>query len=90
MTTVSVRMDDALKKELETVCDEMGMSMATCFMIYAKRVARDRRIPFDVSAPTDPLYSASNMKALRESMQQAREGKTVRVSMEELEAIANA
>ena len=90
MTTVSVRMDDKLKQDLEAVCNEMGMSMSTCFMIYAKRVARDRRIPFDVSASEDPFYAESNLRALRESVQQARNGQTVTKSLAELEAMADA
>lgn len=90
MTSISVRMDDALKESFEAACEDMGMPMAVALNIFAKRVARDRRIPFDVSAPRDPFFSESNMRALEESEQQYRDGKVVVKTMEELEAMANA
>ena len=90
MTSISVRMDDALKASFEAACEDMGMPMAVALTIFAKRVARDRRIPFDVSAPNDPFFSESNLEALDESEQQYRDGKVVVKTMEELEAMANA
>ena len=90
MTSISVRMDDALKEAFEAACEDMGMPMAVALTIFAKRVARDRRIPFDVSAPRDPFFSESNMKALEESEQQYRNGQVVVKTMEEVEAMANA
>lgn len=90
MTSISVRMDDALKESFEAACEDMGMPMAVALNIFAKRVARDRRIPFDVSAPRDQFFSESNMRALEESEQQYRDGKVVVKTMAELEAMANA
>ena len=51
MTTVSLRFDDEMKRQLDEMCDEMGMNLTTFFMIYAKKALRDRRIPFEVTAP---------------------------------------
>ncbi len=51
MTTISLRFDDQMKKELDEMCDAMGMNLTTFFMIYAKKALRDRRIPFDIEAP---------------------------------------
>ena len=67
----------------------MGMNLTTFFMIYAKRALRDRRIPFEITAPIDPFYSESNKARLRESEQQFLEGRTVTKTMEELEAMAS-
>lgn len=47
-------------------CRELGMSMTTAFVIYAKKVAREHRIPFEVSV--DPFYSDENMAHLRASI----------------------
>jgi DNA-damage-inducible protein J len=57
MTTVSLRFDDKMKKELDEMCDEMGMNLTTFFMIYAKKALRDRKIPFELEAPgkADPI-----------------------------------
>ena len=55
---VNFRMDPDLKRSMEEVCAEMGLSMTTAFTIFAKKVSREHRIPFEVSA--DPFYSESN------------------------------
>lgn len=67
-TTVSVRMDDALKRDFDTVCSELGLSMTTAITMLAKKMTREKRIPFDVSI--DPFYSDENMERLRRSIAQ--------------------
>ena len=89
MTTISLRFDDEMKKELDSMCEEMGMNLTTFFMIYAKKALRDRKIPFEIAAPRDPFYSDSNMDALEKSMQQFDEGKVVVKTMKELEDMAD-
>ena len=73
MTTISLRFDDEMKKELDSMCEEMGMNLTTFFMIYAKKALRDRKIPFEIAAPRDPFYSDSNMDALDKSDDCCRE-----------------
>lgn len=87
MTTVSIRLDDDMKKELDEMCDEMGMNLTTFFMIYAKKALRDRKIPFEIVAPKDLFYSDSNMTQLRKADEQVKNGKVVIKTMEELEAM---
>lgn len=48
-TMVNIRMDAELKKEVEKVCSEMGLSMTTAFTLFAKKLSRDRRIPFEIT-----------------------------------------
>ncbi len=67
-TTVSVRMDDSLKKDFDEVCNELGLSMTTAITILAKKMTRERRLPFDVSI--DPFFSDENMVRLRKSIAQ--------------------
>ena len=49
--TFSVRMDETLKTEFETYCNYFGMNMTTAINIFARAVVKERRIPFDISAP---------------------------------------
>ena len=86
-TLINVRMDEDLKREFDTVCNELGMNMTTAIIIFAKKVTREKRIPFDVSI--DPFYSDSNMKILQRSKEQLSSGQVVVKSFEELEDIAN-
>jgi len=83
-TMVNFRMDEELKKNMEQVCKEMGMNMSTAFTIFAKKVSRDRRIPFDVEAETDPFYSETNMGRLRRAVADVESG---RVELTERELI---
>ena len=89
MTTISLRFDDDMKKQLDEMCEEMGMNLTTFFMIYAKKALRERKIPFEIAAPLDPFYSESNMRQLRQSEKQVKNGQVVVKTMAELEAMAN-
>lgn len=60
MITISLRFEEDMKKQLDDMCDEMGMNLTTFFMIYAKKVLRDRRIPFDIVAPNAYLDERSD------------------------------
>ena len=66
-------MAQALKKSMEQVCADMGLSMTTAFTIFAKKVSRERRIPFEVSA--DPFFSESNIRYLEKIKKDIEEGK---------------
>ena len=80
---VNFRMDETLKKTLEEVCKEMGMSISTAFTVFATKVARERRIPFCITA--DPFYSESNMNFLREAIEALNHGKGVEHQLIEVE-----
>ena len=88
MTTISLRMDDEMKKELDEMCEAMGMNISTFYMVYTKKALRERKIPFEIEAPQDPFYSKTNLEHIRESDRQIKEGKVVVKTMEELEAMA--
>lgn len=70
---VNFRMDADLKKSMEQTCQEMGMSMTTAFTIFATKVSREKRIPFEISA--DPFYSESNIKHLNKVISNIESGK---------------
>ena len=72
-TMVNFRMDENLKKSMEQTCREMGMSMTTAFTIFATKVSREKRIPFEITA--DPFYSESNMGHLSKVISDIETGK---------------
>jgi DNA-damage-inducible protein J len=73
-TMVNFRMDEELKKSMEKVCSDMGLSMTAAFTIFAKKVSREKRIPFEISA--DPFYSERNMKHLEQVIADIDAGRT--------------
>lgn len=86
-TMVNIRMDEELKKNMEQTCQELGLNMTTAFTIFAQKMTREKRIPFEVSY--DPFYSENNMLAIFESIEQLKQGKTITKTLEELEAMEN-
>ena len=85
MKLINIRIDEDLKKEMEIVCNDLGINITTAFTIFAKKLTREKRIPFSVSI--DPFYSNKNIKALQNSIDEVKEGKIVIKSIEELEAM---
>ena len=87
-TTLSVRIDADVKRQLDALCADVGMSTSTAINLFAKAFIRERRLPFDVVA-SDPFYSESNMRHLKQSIQQLDEGRVITKTMAELEELAN-
>ena len=84
MVTVSLRFDEGTKRDLDQMCNEMGMNLPTFFMIYARAALRARKIPFEICADSDPFLSKENLAALARSEEEAHQGKTVRKTLAEL------
>ena len=62
MAQISFRVDDNVKSDAEKILDTIGLSMSAAMNIFLKTVAREKRIPFELSA--DPFYSSNNMRYL--------------------------
>ncbi|MCL1855697.1 MAG: type II toxin-antitoxin system RelB/DinJ family antitoxin, partial [Clostridia bacterium] len=77
--------EEDLKKSMELTCQSLGMNMTTAFTIFAKKMSREKRIPFEVSV--DPFYSNNNMTAIDEAARQIERGQVVIKTIEELEAM---
>lgn len=71
--TFSVRMDDSLKKDFDSLCADFGMSMSTAITVFAKAVVRERKIPFEISA-SDPFYSKKNQQYIMQSLEAYKKG----------------
>ena len=70
---VNFRLDEDIKKEMELVCCDLGLSMSAAFTVFAKKVAREKRIPFELSL--DPFYSESNIRYLEKKMEDYKAGR---------------
>ena len=73
VVNVNFKLDADVKKNMEQVCSELGLSMSAAFTIFAKKVGREKRIPFDVSV--DPFYSDSNIRYLEQKKREIDEGR---------------
>ena len=73
VVNVNFKLDEDVKKNMEQVCNELGLSMSAAFSIFARKVGREKRIPFEVSV--DPFYSEENMARLKKAIQDLDAGK---------------
>lgn len=49
-TSITIRIDENLKKQAEILFEDMGLNMTTAFTIFTKAVVRQHKIPFEISA----------------------------------------
>ena len=65
---VNFRIDEEVKRDMEQACREMGLSMSTAFTIFAKKVGREKRIPFEITVepPVPESYRRQRGPGLRE------------------------
>lgn len=82
-TVVSFRMEEELKDNFEKTCAELGMNVTTAITIFALKMTREKRIPFEVSI--DPFYSKSNIKYLENVVKDIESGKAKLVEHELIE-----
>ena len=60
---------------MEETCKDLGLSMSAAFTIFAKKMTREKRIPFDVYI--DAFYSENNMEYLKKVIDEIESGKAV-------------
>lgn len=72
-SSITIRMDEDLKRQAETLFNEIGMNMTTAFTVFAKAAVRQQKIPFELA--TDPFYSEANMNRLRKAIADVESGK---------------
>lgn len=74
-TSITIRMDEKLKKQAEILFEDMGLNMTTAFTMFAKAVVRQNKIPFEITA--DPFFSESNIRILEERIAKIESGQSV-------------
>ena len=84
MSTISLRFDPATKREIDKLCDKLGLSVTNFFTIFAKKAIREQAIPFEVSVSEDE-YSYDNMvKSMKKLQKLAIKNGTSDMSLEEI------
>lgn len=82
--TFSVRMDEGLKNDFDTLCADFGMSMTTAINVFARAVVRERRIPFEISAGKQPITRNGARQAFYALRESARENGLQDMTLEEI------
>ena len=74
-TTLSVRMDEDIKKRFDLFCADAGMNATVAVNMFARAVLKQKRIPFEITGSDDPFYSIKNQQRLLEAMDQLEAGR---------------
>ncbi len=69
--TLSMRVDDALKKKFDMICDDFGFSSTAAITVFMKTVVRERRIPFEIKASGREQINKEAWEAFLEMRTQA-------------------
>ena len=84
--TFSVRMDENLKRQMDEVCLEFGMTTSTAFNIFARTVVRERRIPFEIKASDDSFSRERALEVMKEMRASALRNGVADMSLNEINA----
>ena len=84
--TISIRVDQALKKKFDSLCEAFGLSATSAFNIFMKAVVRERRIPFEVRADNSEVIRQNALSAFEAMRQSLADSDVSRMSLEEINA----
>lgn len=82
--TFSVRMDEGLKAQFDSLCQEFGMNTSTAINVFARAVVRQRRIPFEISAPESKVTRQDALKAFQAMRAQAKTAGVTDMPLDEI------
>ena len=95
MTSITIRIDDDVKRDAETLFNKLGFSISGAINVFFRQSIRQQAIPFEIKAKTeaeekyDEYFNPHNMKVLMESLSQVKRGETISFTLAELQAMEN-
>lgn len=70
LATMSVKVDENVKKDVEVFCAAAGMNPSVAVNMFFKAMLRENKLPFEV---VGPRYNAETLAAIEESRLLARD-----------------
>jgi len=86
-STVTIRVDNALKKNFDTLCDQFGFSNTAAYTLFMKAVVRERRIPFEIKVDSDEEIRAKAISAFAQMRTDAAASGIQDLSLDEINNI---
>ncbi|MBD5130597.1 MAG: type II toxin-antitoxin system RelB/DinJ family antitoxin [Ruminococcaceae bacterium] len=74
-TSINIRIDEELKKEFDSFCSDVGMSMTTAFCLFAKTVVRRHSIPFEITNLDENGLTPAEAAELKSRVDDLKAGK---------------
>ena len=83
MATITVRVEDEVKKQAEVILDDIGINVTTLFNACLKAVVREKKVPFELVS-TEYVLRQMIRKKLEESQTVASDPTIKRYTHEEI------
>ena len=83
-STFSVRMDENLKRQFDTLCSDFGMTASTAINVFARAVVRERKIPFEIVSSEPEITREKALQAFWAIRAKAAEDFPNGISLEEI------
>ena len=92
MTSITIRVDDDVKREAEVLFDKLGLSMSGAINVFFRQAIREQAIPFTIrTASFEDKYqeylNPHNLLKLSQSIAQVESGDSLTLTIAELEAM---
>lgn len=84
--TISIRVDQTLKKSFDSLCEAFGLSATSAFNIFMKAVVRERRIPFEIRADQSDVTRQKALNAFEAMRQSLANSNINEMSLDEINA----
>ena len=68
-TNLNIRIDEHLKHEFDTLCNDLGLTMTAAINVFAKMAVRRQKIPFEISMD---IPNAETLAAIEEVQEMKR------------------
>ena len=81
-----MRVDDTLKKNFDSICDDFGFTSTAAITVFMKTVVRERRIPFEIKASSKEQINKDAWAAFLEMRAAAAEAGIQDMSLDEINA----
>ena len=83
-STISIRVDEKLKKSFDELCNEIGLSNSAAVTIFMKAAVREQRIPFELRAESEDEIRAKGLAAFHKLRAIAQENGVAGMSLEDI------
>lgn len=84
--TISIRVDQSLKKNFDTLCEDFGISTTAAINLFIKTVVRERRIPFEIRSETETQKRQNALDAFASMRASVAEAGIPEMSLDEINA----
>ena len=89
LSTVTIRVDDTLKNNFNSLCGQFGLSNTAAYILFMKAVVRERRIPFDIRIDSDEEIRTKAVNAFAQMRADAARRNMQDLSVDEINKIIN-